>query len=374
MNTHFIPFELEAWQSRYEQTVAFNLADSGVRPLTARALLDNDDLQRFLDLDIHYPEVNGTRSLREQIAALDPAVHPDQVLVTVGAAEANQLACQTLLQPGDEVVVMEPGYRQVWGLAQNLGCSVQSFQLRAENGWRVDLDELAAKVSKHTRLIALVNPNNPTGSILSRAEMAAIVEIAERSGAWLLADEVYRGTERLSDTETPTFWGMSDRVITVNSLSKAYGLSGLRLGWVIAPLPLSAALWRRHEYATIASSAHAMFLAELALRAPTRQQLLARQRQLIRDGWQQIESWVASNCDLVSVVPAQATALAFVRYELPLPSVAVAEHIRQTTSVLVAPGATLGSEQHLRITHGLAVEYVATALTRIADALRSLKP
>src|SRR5438067_1146572 len=118
----FQPFELEQWQSELEQTVEINLADSSVRAVTVRELFGDDPehLERLLSLPVHYPEVNGTALLRERIAALYENTSPDHVLVTVGAAEANQIICQTLLGAGDEVIVMEPGYRQVWGLAQNL--------------------------------------------------------------------------------------------------------------------------------------------------------------------------------------------------------------------------------------------------------------
>jgi aspartate/methionine/tyrosine aminotransferase len=372
-HTQFQPFLLEEWQSRYEQTVRYNLADSGVQPLTMRELLNEEQIERLLDLPIHYPEVNGTHALRTQIATHYEAATAAHVLVTVGAAEANQILCQTLLQPGDEVVVMEPGYRQVWGIAQNAGCHVQSFPLDPERDWRPDLGQLNRLVTERTRLIALVNPNNPTGAILTPAEMQQISAIAQRSGAWLLADEVYRGSERTREAETPSFWGMTERVAIVGSMSKAYGLSGLRLGWVATSPDLIEQLWRRHEYATIATSAPAMFLAEVALEPATRARLIERQRALIRTGWEQIQHWANRFPDLISVVPSQATALSFVRYHLPHPSIEIAERLRTDADVLVAPGACFGVEQHLRITHGLQAEYVAEALDRIATVLQAIR-
>jgi aspartate/methionine/tyrosine aminotransferase len=369
----FRPFLLEEWQSRYEQTVRYNLADSGVQPVTIRELLSEEQIERLLDLPIHYPEVNGTLALRRQIAARYPGATPAHVLVTVGAAEANQIICQTLLAPGSEVVVMEPGYRQVWGLAHNIGCTVRSFGLDPERGWRPDLASFDRAISANTRLVALVNPNNPTGAILTEAEMQHIAQAARRVGAWLLADEVYIGSERIDDQETPSFWGMGARTLIVGSMSKAYGLSGLRLGWVVAEPDLIEELWRRHEYATIATSAPAMLLAEAALAPDARARLIERQRALIQRGWSQIEAWAARYPDLVSVVPPQATALSFVRYHVRLPSVEVAEAIRQEGDVLVAPGACFGVEQHLRITHGLEAGYVAEALERIAGVLSELR-
>jgi aspartate/methionine/tyrosine aminotransferase len=374
--THaFQPFLLEEWQSRYEQTVRFNLADSGVQPVTIRELLTEEQIERLLDLPIHYPEVNGTHALRTLIASSYPGATPAHVLVTVGAAEANQIVCQTLLGPGDEVIIMEPGYRQVWGLAHNSGCQVQSFSLDPERAWRPDLDALERQITPRTKLIALVNPNNPTGAILTPDEMERIAHAARRVGAWLLADEVYIGSERLAaaDEETPSFWGMHDRTIIVGSTSKAYGLSGLRLGWLVAPPELIEELWRRHEYATIATSAPSMLLAEAALQPATRARLIERQRRLIRTGWGLVEDWASRYPSLVSVIPPQATALCFVHYHANVPSVEVADRIRAQGDVLVAPGACFGIEGHLRITHGLQSAYVAEALERIAGVLREIR-
>ncbi|MFI6910038.1 aminotransferase class I/II-fold pyridoxal phosphate-dependent enzyme [Nonomuraea sp. NPDC050394] len=228
----FQTFELENWQSDHEQTVRFNLADSTVDPVTVADLVeDGEDLERIMSVPLYYPEVNGERSLRGLIAGLHDGIGTDDVLVTVGASEANAAIVDALCEPGDRVVVMEPGYCQVWGLARNSGRDVAAFELHADRGWAPDLVQLRRIATPGTRLIYACNPNNPTGYILARQEMAEIVRIAEDCGAWLVADEVYRGSERLIDDETPSFVGMTDKVIGVGSLSKSYGLSGLRIGW-----------------------------------------------------------------------------------------------------------------------------------------------
>ncbi|MFN0179115.1 MAG: aminotransferase class I/II-fold pyridoxal phosphate-dependent enzyme [Gemmatimonadales bacterium] len=369
----FRVFELERWQSDYEHSVDYNLADSSVKGVRLSEILPPEELTRFLDLELSYPMVNGTELLRNRIAALYRGAIPDQVLVTVGGAEANQLACQTLLEPGDKVALMEPGYRQVYGLAEMQGAIVEPFRLDPTRGWRPDLEQLARVVDGKTKLIALVNPNNPTGSVLTAEERGRIVEIAAKVGAWILADEVYRGGERYTDEETPSFWGAYDRVIAVNSLSKAYGLSGLRLGWLVAPAELYGPIWRRHEYAVIATAAPSMRLAEIALSETVRPKLIARQRELSRTGWGIMDAWLHANFDLVSVGASEATSMAFVRYHLPIGSVRLADEIRKQASVLVAPGEYLGADEHLRITHGLGKNIVEPALERIAGVLRHLR-
>jgi aspartate/methionine/tyrosine aminotransferase len=368
----FVPFALEEWQSRYETTVAYNLADSGVCPVRLDELVaDPDAVARLLAVDLHYPPVGGTQTLRQRIADWQAAA-PENVLVTVGAAEANALAVATLVGPDDHVVVMEPGYRQVRGCALNAGARVDAFPLDPDRAWRPDLAALNQVVSPGTRLIAVTNPNNPVGTILTEPEMEAIVAAAERSGAWILADEVYRGTERLTNSITPTFFGGYDRVICVGSLSKAFGLPGLRTGWLVAPADLLQDLWRRHEYATISTGMLSMHLAEIALEPAMRARLLERTRAFIRTGYARLQGWIDASDGRVSIEPPAATALGFVRYAGSLPSLEVAQVLRTRADVLVGAGAHFGIEHHLRITHAIAPAYLDAALDRISAVLASL--
>lgn len=369
----FVPFELEYYQSQFEHTVEYNLADSSVKCVTTREWLDEDEIEALLNTGLFYPEVNGTRQLRERIAALYPHTGPEHVLVTVGASQANSMVCSTLLQPGDEVVVMSPGYRQVWGLAHNAGCVVRELPLDPERGWRLDLAMLDELVTPRTKLVAVVNPNNPTGTILTHEEMQRIVGACARVGAWLHADEVYRGTERNRAEETPTFRGMYDRLICTNSLSKAYGLSGLRIGWAVAHADVIEELWRRHEYAVIAAAAPSMTLATIALQPEKRRMLLDRQKQLSRAGWQVLEAWLAGQRGLFDVQPSEATSIAFVHYNLPIASFDLAERVRKEASVLFAPGGFMGAEQHLRITLGYEPEKVRAALERLGTVARRMR-
>jgi aspartate/methionine/tyrosine aminotransferase len=367
----FQTFELEYFQSQFERTVEINLADSSVQCANVSDLLTGEDARPLLELPLYYPEVNGTTLLRERIAAMYPNASAANVLVTVGAAQANSMVCSTLLETGDEVIVVSPGYRQVWGLAKNAGCRVKETQLRQENNWRLDVDELERLAGPKTKLISIVNPNNPTGSILSLENMNRIVSICRKTGAWLHADEVYRGTELAGD-ETPSFWGMYERAICVNSMSKAYGLAGLRIGWAVASPEMIEELWRRHEYAVIAASGPSMKLAEIALQPAKRKMLLDRQKKLSREGHAVLENWVKAQDGRFSVSRAVATSIAFVRYNFDMPSAELADHIRRKASVLVAPGGYLGTEHHLRITVGYEPEKVRTALERIGSVAAQL--
>jgi aspartate/methionine/tyrosine aminotransferase len=230
------------------------------------------------------------------------------------------------------------------------------------------LDELDSLIGSRTRLVSVVNPNNPTGIVFTEHEMSRIVAACERVGAWLHADEVYHGTEH-NGIETPSFWGRYARAICTNSLSKAYGLAGLRIGWAIADPETIEELWRRHEYAVIAAAAPSMTLATLALQPAKRESLIARQRGISRIGWAVLQNWLELQGGRFSVRPSAATCIGFVHYDLPMSSFELAEHIRRTESVLVAPGEFMGADRHLRITLGYEPDKVRRALDRIAEAV-----
>ena len=163
-----------------------------------------------------------------------PGATADHIQVTNGGSEANYLATWKLVEPGDEVVMMVPNYMQTWGLARAFGATVSEWPLVNDGSrWRVDTDALERLVSPRTRLIVICNPNNPTGARFDDADLDRIAAIASRHGTWILSDEIYRGAER-DGRETPTMWGRYERVIVTSGLSKAYGLPGLRIGWVVA--------------------------------------------------------------------------------------------------------------------------------------------
>ncbi len=372
--TTFQPFLMERWMSMFEQEVDFNLSESGVHPVKLRELLDDDPLQvtRLLESELNYPHVNGIPELRRHIAAMYTGARPENILVTVGAAEANYIAVRTLLDPGDEMVIMLPNYMQIWGIGHNHNYRIKSFHLREEAGWAPDLAELAENVSQQTRLIAVCNPNNPTGRALTAPEMQAIVREAERVGAWIVADEVYSGAERLEEVQTPSFYGLYDRVIANGSMSKAYGLPGLRLGWSVGPAETIEAIWARHEYTTISATMLSNHLAAIALSTEVRPRLLARTRSYIRQGFPVLQDWMDQHGGTFQLTPPDAAAIAFVRYHLPINSTELAERLFREKSVLVVPGDHFGLDHFLRISFGLPREYLLAGLDRIHELIEEL--
>jgi len=371
--TQFQPFVMERMMSKFEQDVEYNLSESGVHPLLLRELLADDPayIDHLLATDLNYPYVNGTPELRANIAALYDGATPDNVLVTVGAIEANYITARTLLSAGDEIVMMMPNYMQIWGIAKNHNFKIKTFHLREENGWSPDLAELREAVTPNTKLIAVCNPNNPTGYILSEAEMEAIINEAERVGAWILADEVYRGAERLTDEETPSLYGRYDKVVAMGSMSKAYGLPGLRIGWAVAPAAMLDDIWARHEYVTISATMLSNKLATMALSPEVRPRILRRTRDYIRQGFPVLQRWMDDHD--ISLTPPQAAAICFMRYHLGINSTEFANRLRREKSVLIVPGDHFGMDNFLRVSFGLPHDYLTVALDRIHELMMELQ-
>ena len=197
-------FEMERFQSEWENRVAFNLTESGVHAMSLEELLTPSEIADLVRQPLVYVQTNGTPALREAIAALHPGAGAGNVVVTNGGAEANFIAVWRFVEPGDEVVLMMPNYMQIWGIVRGQGGTIVPWHLREELGWAPDVDELRRLVTPRTRVIAVCNPNNPTGAVLSVDVMNRIAACAAHHGAWLLADEVYCGAER-DGRETPSF-------------------------------------------------------------------------------------------------------------------------------------------------------------------------
>ena len=371
----FQPFEHEVMASQNEKEVEYNLSESGVHPLLLRELLADSPgyLETLLETEIDYAHANGNPKLRENIAALYSGCTSSNVLVTVGAIEANYNSIHTLLQPEDEIAIMLPNYMQIWGIAKNYGLKMNVFHLCKDNGWQVNLDELKKAVTPKTKLIAVCNPNNPTGYILTHKEMNAIINAAERVGAWILADEVYRGAERITDKETPSFYGRYDKVMAVGSMSKAYGLQGLRVGWVVGPTDAIDKTWRRHEYTTLSTSIFSNKLAALALSANVRPRIIQRTRDYIRKGFPLFQEWIDHQKDIFQLVPPQAAAIAFLRYQLNVNSTALANKLIQEKSVLIVPGDHFGMDKFVRISYGLPQNYLTEGLKRIQELVTEVR-
>jgi aspartate/methionine/tyrosine aminotransferase len=367
----FVQFDLERWQSTWEKRVRFNLSESGVHPLSIAELLDLageslDDLGR---VRMVYNYSDGTVPLRKAIASQYEAVSADQVTVTVGSSEANFITCWTLIEPGDRVAVLTPTYMQTHGLARNFGAQVSEFSLHGDRGWEPDAAEITRAIPKGTKLVVVTNPNNPTGHVLSHAARQAILDRVRETGAWLLVDEVYRGAE-LDGRETPSFWGSHDRTVIVCGLSKAYGLPGLRIGWIVSSGEFKEAVVRRHDYTVISPGPGADHLATVALQH--RDAILARTRAILQTNLPILEDWLRAFDGLFTWQPPDCGAICFARYDHAMPALELVEHLRQTCDMLLVPGEHFQLPQHIRIGYGCERGELEEALALLGPMLRVL--
>lgn len=366
-------FEMERMQSTWENVVDYDMSESGVRPLTLRELVEMGfDLDTFLDVPLGYSQSNGTIELREKIAAHYPGSTIDHVEVTNGTSEANYLIALSQLRPGDEVAMEVPNYMQMPGVARSLGATVRTFRLRQETGWEPDWDEFERAVTPRTRLLYLSNPNNPTGAILSDAAMHRIADRCSQTGTWLLADEVYLGAE-IDRPRTKSFWGFSDRVIVTSGLSKAYGIPGVRVGWLVGPPSLVAECWTQHDYITIGPNKMSDRIARVAVEPQNRERCYARTREILRHNLPIAREWVAGFDGFLSWREPQAGAIALLAYAGDTPSIEIAERIRTQHSTLIVPGSHVGLEGHLRIWLGGREDFLREGLRRIGAGLMALQ-
>jgi aspartate/methionine/tyrosine aminotransferase len=366
-------FEMERMQSTWENVVDFDLSESGVLPVSLRELSEMGlDLDWALDTPLTYSQSNGTPELREDLTRIYPGSTPDNIEVTNGTSEANFIVPLVLLKEGDEMALEVPNYMQMWGVPRSFGAKINTFRLRQDQNWEPDWEEFERAVNPRTRLVYVSNPNNPTGSVLSPEAMERMVRRCEEMDAYLLADEVYLGAE-IDCPRTPSFWGLSDRVIVTSGLSKAYGIPGVRIGWIVGPEELVYECWTQHDSLTICPNKLSDAVARVAVQEENRDRLYDRGRALLQRNCQIFDEWLAALGEGFSYVPPQAGAIAFVKYASPTPSLGLAERVRDKQSTLIVPGIHLGLEGYVRIWLGAEQDYFREGLRRVAKEMSSLR-
>jgi len=368
------PFGVEQWMNAHEESATFNVGETCVQSLTLDELLALDDdperaLAELRALQLTYGHIYGSPELRALVAALYDRVTPEQTLVTNGAIGANFLAQYALLEPGDRVVCVQPTYQQLFSVPASFGAEVVPLPLRPENGWLPDLQELHSLLRAPTAMVVINNPNNPSGALMDAEALAELVDVVRESGAWLLADEVYRGLEH-DGVRVPSVVDLYERGVSTGSMSKVYSLAGLRVGWVAGPDEVIEACVEHRDYTTISVGQLDEALATIALRAIDR--LLARNLAIVRANAAVVDQWVRSEVRL-SYVPPRAGTTVFVRYDYDLPSVELCQRLFDSTGAFVVPGAAFDWEGWLRLGYAFDGERLVDGLAAISRFLRTLE-
>ena len=359
---------LETTESAPEAIVGFSLSAS---PVLGDYL---DDLDPALSLDWNNRDFRGLPELREHVlrqAGLTEQCKLADVLITAGAAEANYLAIMQLLQPGDEIVIEMPGWPQADVLAHAIGTKIVKVTRKEENAWRLPLDQVADAVSDKTRMIFISNPNNPTGNLLSEAELKELVRIADSVGAWLLVDEVYAGLE-WDHTRAPSVAGMYHRGITTGSVSKALGLQGLRTGWIICPdetLVMDCVILR--ENSSEIMNIMGEIIAEVALRPDRYASSMQKARDEGAMHLKMMNDWIATQKGL-TWVPPQAGLIGLGRLPDGIDSDAFAKRLLQPPyRTFLLPGSAYDEPSHIRLGVGGGTGVnLMKGLDRVAQALQ----
>lgn len=337
-------FGLEIFFGRYEFSAPYLLAQSDCESLSIRELLalEPGAQEGFLDTWLGYSENDGAPALREAVSGLYTQCGPENVLLHVGAQEAIFGALNVLVEPGEHVICQFPTYQSLYEVARAAGCELSLCPLhQGEDGWYCDLDELERLITLKTRLLVLNTPNNPTGYALSADERQRICELARRHGLRILADEVYRGLEA-PDAVPPAFCDIYERAFSVGVLSKAYGLPGLRVGWIASQeRDAIGTLSRYKNYLSICCPTPSEALARIALKhGPA---VLARNREIIARNRRIAADFFARYDHVFLHNPPQAGPIAFhglrpdfvARFGSAL---AFCEHLAQSAGVLLLPG------------------------------------
>lgn len=354
------PFQTERFFALHEFRAPYLLCASDCESLTIEELLQLAEASWKTLAEVHlgYTESQGAPALREQIAALYANLDADDIIELGAPEEGIFLTMHALLEPGDEVVVLTPCYDSLVNVAEYLGCKVVRWavsqageELEGEGGWKLELDTLARLVTSRTRLVVVNFPHNPTGHLPSHGEWRSIVDIARRAGAWLFSDEMYRGLEHKAGSRLVSGCDLYERAVTLAGLSKAYGLPGLRTGWLaLQDRPLRDRLLKWKDYTTICASAPSEALARIALQAGNL--LVDRSRRIILDNltmaepffsrWQTVFRWnrpMAGSVALVGLLEESAQEFC--------------KKLLAGQGVLLLPGQGLGSDdRHVRFGFG----------------------
>lgn len=369
------PFAVEQWMNEFELQCTHNLAETCVASLTVAELLTLADvgpafLEQLLPLKLTYGAIEGSDRLRSAIARLYAHKGIHDVLVTHGAIGANALVYQALVGPGDRVVSVLPAYQQHYSIPESLGANVMRLELRPEDGYLPNVDRLRDLVTTDTRVIAFSNPNNPTGALMDRDALMEVVRLADRVGAYILCDEVYRGTTQVGDALTPSIVDLYERGVAVGSMSKAFSLAGLRLGWMCGPKEVLKAAEVHRDYNTISVGMLDDALAALALEHA--EAILGRSRQIVRTNLAVLSEWVRSEPTIRWVRPTAGTTT-LLHYDYPVPSRDFCVGLLEQTGVLFTPGSAFDLEGCVRIGYANSPLILAEGLERVRPYLRALE-
>lgn len=334
-------FKLEEYLSKYEFSAKYLFSSSDAESFGLLEILDwasAQDKSLWDRLRLGYTEVSGSPCLREAItAALYPGLHPDQILTFAGAEEGIFCALSALIKPGDHVIVLTPCYQSLSEIPKSRGASLTKIILREEHEWRIDLDAIKNNIKCDTKCIVINYPHNPTGQVIDEDDLKSLIEICDKQGIWLFSDEVYRLLGSPSKGWAPTAACLYDKAISLGVMSKAFGLSGLRVGWIACQdQKLLNEIRQVKHYTSICNSAPAEVLSLIALH--NKDGILTRNNGILSRNLRIIDEFMLEYADLFEWVRPEGGCVGFVKYKGKGTVEAFCEGLIDKKSVLLIPG------------------------------------
>jgi aspartate/methionine/tyrosine aminotransferase len=309
-------FALEVFFSKWEFAAKFNLAGSDGENMTLAhllALASPEDRAAFDGVSLGYTQTFGAPELRAEIAQTYETVSPEHLLCFAGAEEGIYVAMRVLLNADDHVIVVTPNYQAAETLPLSI-CEATGVPLDVDRHWELDMERLRAAIRPNTKLISINFPNNPTGKIIPRASLDAIVDMCRSRGIWLFSDEVYRLMERDPALRLPQAVDVYERAISLNVMSKAYGLGGLRIGWLACKDRAVLVKFERYKhFLSICNSAPSEVLARIALKS--REKILEKNRRMVRGNIAVLNAFFADYRHLFDWREPDGGCVGFIRYK-----------------------------------------------------------
>ena len=360
-------FKVEEWFNKYEHKAIYDLADTCVESLSLNELLNvtNANLKELYLKKLNYGDIHGSNRLKDAICTMYKNQSRENITITHGTIGANQLVMLSLIEQGDKVVSIIPTYQQHYSIPKSIGANVNILYLKEENNWLVDLDELEKLVQNNTKIICMNNPNNPTGAVIPDEMFEKIIQIARKSNAYILCDEVYRGLEHDGEI-SKSIADIYEKGISTSSVSKVFSLAGLRLGWIAASKEVIEEVNHQREYNTISVGILDDYFASVAIE--NKEKIIKRNINKILEGKKVLTDWLKCEKHCDCVIPKGGTT-AFVKYDIDMKSTDLCAKLQQDTGVMILPGETMELDGYLRIGYGNNPDKLKQALCIFSDWL-----
>lgn len=316
------------------------LGGSCVSPMTVEEMFEvtgqdlNEFLEDFRKMDLGYPRFEGTPRTKKALAKLYKTVSPDDIILVHGGTGANNTVVFSLLEPEkDNIISIMPNYQQFHSIPRSIGVEVRDVNLKPEQGYKLDLDEIRSAVDKNTKAIMFTNPNNPTGSLLEPSEMEELVEIAKSVDAWVVCDEMYRG---LSDEYMPSFADMYEKAIVTCSSSKIYSMAGTRVGWIVCKdADMRKNIFNHRSYDAICGGVFDEWIFAIALENVDK--IFERSRKIVNSNKAIIDKWLDGHKYLKQYAKAYGTTY-LIHYNLDIDAEKFCDELLDRKNVLVCHG------------------------------------